>query len=230
MADRIVVMNAGEVEQVGGPTEVYRRPSTPFVARFVGQMNFLSAVAAPRSGWARVGAVELRHQPGFEAPPGGALTLAIRPEEIAVGPGALQGDNRLTARITVVQFLGAFTRVGLTVMEKAGRRRDGARVRRGRYGAAEARRGRRRRPADSTRRSRSAPFRPVERRERPGSIRGGDPGRRRPAQAEREDAVRWRWSRSSPRSSTSSCSIRWGRSSGGACSTTKGISSVSRTT
>ncbi len=74
MADRIVVMNAGQVEQVGGPTEVYRRPNTPFVARFVGQMNFLSAVAAPRSGWARVGAV-----------------------------------------VTVVQFLGAFTRLGLVV-------------------------------------------------------------------------------------------------------------------
>jgi len=114
MADRIVVMNAGQVEQVGGPTEVYRRPSTPFVARFVGQMNFLSAVAAGRSGWARVGAVELRHQAGFETAPGGALTLAIRPEEIAVGPAAQHGDNRLTARITAVQFLGAFTRLGLT--------------------------------------------------------------------------------------------------------------------
>jgi iron(III) transport system ATP-binding protein len=115
MADRIVVMNAGRVEQVGGPTEVYRRPSTPFVARFVGQMNFLSAVAESRSGWARVGAAKLRHQPGFEAAPGGALTLAIRPEEITVGPEALQGDNRLTARISSVQFLGAFTRLGLTV-------------------------------------------------------------------------------------------------------------------
>ena len=115
MADRIVVMNAGQVEQVGAPTEVYRRPLTPFVARFVGQMNFLSAVAGARSGWARVGAVELRHQPGLEAVPGGALTLAIRPEEITVGPAALHGDNRLTARITAVQFLGAFTRLGLMV-------------------------------------------------------------------------------------------------------------------
>ncbi|HEV2056012.1 MAG TPA: putative 2-aminoethylphosphonate ABC transporter ATP-binding protein [Methylomirabilota bacterium] len=120
MADRIVVMNAGQVEQVGGPTEVYQRPRTPFVARFVGQMNFLSAVAAERSGWARVGAVELRHQPGFEAVPGGALTLAIRPEEITVGPAALHGDNRLTARITAVQFLGAFTRLGLTPVVEGG--------------------------------------------------------------------------------------------------------------
>ena len=115
MADRIVVMNGGLVEQVGTPAEVYRRPRTPFVARFVGQMNFLSAVAAGRSGWARVGAIELRHQPGLEADPGGALTLAIRPEEIAVGPAALHGDNRLTAHITAIQFLGPFTRLGLTV-------------------------------------------------------------------------------------------------------------------
>jgi iron(III) transport system ATP-binding protein len=114
MADRIVVMNAGEVEQVGAPTEVYRRPRTPFVARFVGQMNFLPAVAG-RTGWARVGAVELRHQPGFEGAPGDALTLAIRPEEITIGPAALQGDNRLTAIITAVQFLGPFTRLGLSV-------------------------------------------------------------------------------------------------------------------
>ena len=54
MADRIVVMNAGRVEQVGAPAEVYRRPLTPFVARFVGHMNFLSAVASTRGGWARV--------------------------------------------------------------------------------------------------------------------------------------------------------------------------------
>ena len=60
------------------------------------------------------------HQPGFEAAPGGALTLAIRPEEITVGPAALHGDNRLTARITVVQFLGAFTRLGLTVNGESG--------------------------------------------------------------------------------------------------------------
>ena len=115
MADRIVVMNAGRVEQVGGPAEVYRRPQTPFVARFVGQMNFLSAVVSNRSGWARVGNVELRHQPGFEAAAGSAMTLAIRPEEIAVGPSASGAVNSLTARIAGLQFLGPFTRLALTV-------------------------------------------------------------------------------------------------------------------
>jgi ABC-type spermidine/putrescine transport systems, ATPase components len=94
---------------------VYRRPQTPFVARFVGQMNFLSAVASNRSGWARVGNVELRHQPGFEPAAGSAMTLAIRPEEIAVGPLASGAVNSLTARIANLQFLGPFTRLSLTV-------------------------------------------------------------------------------------------------------------------
>jgi iron(III) transport system ATP-binding protein len=115
MADRIVVMNAGRIEQVGGPAEVYRRPLTPFVARFVGQMNFLSAVASTRGGWARVGDVELRHQPGFEARSGSAVTLAIRPEEIAVGPLAVGVPNGLTAHIASLQFLGPFTRLALAV-------------------------------------------------------------------------------------------------------------------
>jgi len=61
MADRIVVMNHGVVEQVGAPVEVYMRPRSPFVARFVGQMNFLEAIAGQRAGWARLGAAEMRH-------------------------------------------------------------------------------------------------------------------------------------------------------------------------
>jgi len=45
MADRIVVMNEGVIDQVGTPLEIYRRPASPFVADFIGAMNFLSAVA-----------------------------------------------------------------------------------------------------------------------------------------------------------------------------------------
>ena len=113
MADRIVVMNGGRVEQVGGPTDVYRTPRTPFVARFVGQMNFLAAEASGRPGWARFGGLEVRHQPGFEAAAGSPVTLAIRPEEITVGPSAHGAVNGLTARIVSLQFLGPFTRLSL---------------------------------------------------------------------------------------------------------------------
>ena len=61
------------------------RPRSPFVARFVGQMNFLDAVAGERAGWARLGAVEMRHGAAERLVAGTRLTLAIRPEEITVG-------------------------------------------------------------------------------------------------------------------------------------------------
>jgi iron(III) transport system ATP-binding protein len=114
MADRIVVMNHGVVEQVGPPLEVYTRPRSPFVARFVGQMNFLEATACERPGWARLGGVEMRHAGGEPTPAGTRLVLAIRPEEILVGPAA-GGENRLVTRIRAIQFLGPFTRLTLAL-------------------------------------------------------------------------------------------------------------------
>jgi iron(III) transport system ATP-binding protein len=115
MGDRIVVMNHGVVEQVGAPVEVYTRPRSPFVARFVGQMNFIPATACGRPGWARLGGVELRHLPGEPVAAGGALTLAIRPEEILVGPAAREAENRFVTKIRSIQFLGPFTRLLLAL-------------------------------------------------------------------------------------------------------------------
>jgi len=119
MADRIVVMNHGVVEQVGGPVEVYTRPRSPFVARFVGQMNFLEATAGERAGWARLGAVEMRHGAVEPIAAGTRLTLAIRPEEILVGPAANGSENRLVTRIRGIQFLGPFTRLSLALPDGA---------------------------------------------------------------------------------------------------------------
>ena len=119
MADRIVVMNHGVVEQVGAPVEVYTRPRSPFVARFVGQMNFLEVTACGRAGWARLGTVEIRHGATEPLAAGIRVTLAIRPEEILVGPAAEGRENRLVTRIRAVQFLGPFTRLSLTHSEGA---------------------------------------------------------------------------------------------------------------
>ena len=115
MADRIVVMNHGGVEQVGAPADIYMEPRSLFVARFVGQMNLLPAQADARPGWARVGATSLRHRAGEPVPAGTSVTLGIRPEELVIGPAARQAENGLTARVTAVQFLGAFTRLGLAL-------------------------------------------------------------------------------------------------------------------
>jgi iron(III) transport system ATP-binding protein len=118
MADRIVVMNHGVVEQVGAPVEVYMRPRSPFVARFVGQMNFLDAIAGERAGWARVAGAEVRHGATEPVAAGTRLTLAIRPEEITVG-AAPEAENRLVTRIRAIQFLGSFTRLSLVLPDGA---------------------------------------------------------------------------------------------------------------
>jgi iron(III) transport system ATP-binding protein len=115
MADRIVVMNHGVVEQVGSPREVYTRPASPFVARFVGHMNFIRAQAGAQSGWARLGPVEVRHLPGQPVAPGTPVLLAIRPEEIGIASGARGADNRIVTRVCRIQFLGAFTRLHLAL-------------------------------------------------------------------------------------------------------------------
>ena len=114
MADRIVVMNHGVVEQIGTPAEIYGEPASLFVARFVGHMNLWPAVADAQPGRARVGALTLRHRPAAGVRPGEAVTLGVRPEEVRVGAAARDSDNRLTARVTAVQFQGAFTRLALT--------------------------------------------------------------------------------------------------------------------
>ena len=116
MADRIVVMNHGVVEQIGTPFQTYTEPASLFVARFVGRMNVLAAVASERPGWARVGRLELRHRAGAARPAGTRLALAIRPEEIRVGAPTHEAvDNRVAARVVTVQFLGAFARLSLAL-------------------------------------------------------------------------------------------------------------------
>ena len=113
MADRIVVMRHGRIEQVGTPREVYEAPATPFVADFVGKINVLPAVAEG-GGQFRVGEVSLAvARPDIAV--GTAVKLYLRPEEIELNaPGAVNG-NRFGARIAKIEFLGAFCMVGLTL-------------------------------------------------------------------------------------------------------------------
>ena len=114
MADRIVVMNHGVIEQVGTPAEIYRSPATAFVADFVGTMNFLDAtVAGPER--IRVGALELvcNDDRGLHA--GTAVQLGLRPEEIRVRDiEAERRRTRSTVQVGSLEFLGAFCRARLT--------------------------------------------------------------------------------------------------------------------
>jgi iron(III) transport system ATP-binding protein len=114
MSDRVAVMSAGEVQQIGTPEEIYRKPANRFVAEFVGRVNLLTGIA---SGWeAGRLAFELDgsgKQLWIDAevapPPNARLTLAVRPEALvleAAGSSMLNGSNTLDALVHSVAFLG----------------------------------------------------------------------------------------------------------------------------
>jgi ABC-type sugar transport system ATPase subunit len=116
MADRIVVLRGGRVEQIGAPLELYNRPCNRFVAGFIGspQMNFLGArVTAVDPAGVRI-ALDAGGEAGDAAIPADAgatardarVTLGIRPEHIAVGPTS-GAALRLAATIERSEQLGA---------------------------------------------------------------------------------------------------------------------------
>jgi ABC-type Fe3+/spermidine/putrescine transport system ATPase subunit len=121
ISDRIAVMNAGAVEQVGGPAEIYRRPATPFVARFMGVTNLLNGTVVRREGdcmVVRVGTLDfpVGADAIVDATIGAAVGFSLRPESLTVGPAGAKppaGWAGLEARVERVEFLGALTRLEL---------------------------------------------------------------------------------------------------------------------
>ena len=107
IADRVGVMNAGRIEQLGPPVEIYSRPATPFVAEFVGLTNRLFGVV-------RGGAVEVRGtrlplvQP--DAPDGPAIAL-VRPEAVGLERDGEAAAGPLSGTVIATAFLGATSRV-----------------------------------------------------------------------------------------------------------------------
>ena len=115
MADRVVVMNQGAIEQIGTPQQIYREPASAFVADFVGKVNVLSAVAEG-DGRFRVGGLTLAGAVGGAAiAPGTPVRLYLRPEDVVVDGGAAGHGNAAAARVTKVEFLGAFCHVTVQV-------------------------------------------------------------------------------------------------------------------
>ncbi len=113
MADRIVVMNQGTIEQVGTPIEIYRNPMSPFVGDFVGTMNFLSGVVTGAAS-VHLGAMEFNCANCVgDLTEGQAVTACLRPEEIAIRGVASGGANSFEARISGLEFLGSFYRATL---------------------------------------------------------------------------------------------------------------------
>ncbi len=106
LSDKLVVMNAGQIEQVGTPAQVYRRPQTRYVATFIGSppMNILpgrvEGDGAVAIGNGRLAVADMR--PGL--PPGSAVEVGLRPEDLRVGPA---GSGAVDLGVDFVEELGA---------------------------------------------------------------------------------------------------------------------------
>jgi len=107
MSNRIGVMSAGALLQVGTPHDIYERPVSRFVADFIGETNFLEATV--EDGGVRLGSGDV-----LAVPPSGrtgTVTLAIRPEQIKIG------QDGLSARVVATTYLGTDTHYTLALSD-----------------------------------------------------------------------------------------------------------------
>jgi spermidine/putrescine transport system ATP-binding protein len=96
MADHIVVMNRGRIEQLGGPAELYERPRTGFVAGFLGVSNLLSGTVAGPDAVRLEGGQVLRVDPGALDGHTGRVRVGVRPEKLTIGSAE---TNRVAGEI-----------------------------------------------------------------------------------------------------------------------------------
>ena len=117
MADRIVVMDHGTIEQVGTPVQIYTEPATLFVADFIGEMNQLSATSAGENNL-RIADINFSCQPHSDSTQKGIAT--IRPEDIVAREDNSKGDgNSVEVTVREMEFLGSFWRTMLTSTDLA---------------------------------------------------------------------------------------------------------------
>jgi spermidine/putrescine transport system ATP-binding protein len=106
MADRIVIMNGGHIEQLGAPSELYERPRTAFVAGFLGASNLLEGMVAGDDR------VKLQDGTVVQVPPGaltkrtGTVQIGVRPEKLRIGCGEA---NSLAGSVTESAYIGVST-------------------------------------------------------------------------------------------------------------------------
>jgi putative spermidine/putrescine transport system ATP-binding protein len=114
MSDRVAVMRAGRIAQIGAPNAIYHRPRTHFVATFLGTSNIISGRAAGDSGM--LAGPEARTRVALPVPTGPAqVTLSLRPERVVIGEAAEALPNHFSASVRTVAFRGAYAAYELAV-------------------------------------------------------------------------------------------------------------------
>jgi putative spermidine/putrescine transport system ATP-binding protein len=117
LADLVVVMNEGRIEQAGPPREVFNRPATPFVARFIGGHNVIAGrIVAVSGGEARFevpGGATLTAPAPKGGTPGDAIAIAVRADRVRLGEPAV-GGHGLTGLVAGVEYHGQRVQVALS--------------------------------------------------------------------------------------------------------------------
>jgi putative spermidine/putrescine transport system ATP-binding protein len=108
ISDRVGVMSNGRLEQIGAPAEVYHRPASGFVARFVGVVSQIPATVTDAAGVVSVGGQKLMVGSTGTSGPGSAVNVLARPEDLELGPIV---DGSITGQVTGASFLGATSRL-----------------------------------------------------------------------------------------------------------------------
>ena len=109
LADRIAVMHAGKISQVGTPRELYDRPANTFIANFIGEANMLAGRSRPRDGRLVVESaagelISTVFDPRTES--GDAVHCCIRPENLRIEAVPAAGDNVLSGTLVGREYLG----------------------------------------------------------------------------------------------------------------------------
>ena len=117
MADTVAVMNAGRIEQLGNPADIYELPCSVFVANFLGQSNLIAGTAGSRSGestavsaFGQIFMVPIARN----SAPGSSIIVGVRPEKMTVIDAVDQeqvpaANNRISGRVTDVSYAGVST-------------------------------------------------------------------------------------------------------------------------
>jgi spermidine/putrescine transport system ATP-binding protein len=106
MADTIAIMNAGRIEQLGAPTDLYERPETAFVASFLGISNLLPGTVLGPGRVRLEDGTEVRMPEAILNGRSGKVAVGVRPEKIRLGHGE---ENRLTGRLLETAYVGVAT-------------------------------------------------------------------------------------------------------------------------
>jgi putative spermidine/putrescine transport system ATP-binding protein len=116
ISDRIVVMNAGKIEQIGTPFNIYNFPQTEFIAQFVGTLNAVHAVVKDaQAGILQIEGRSIKTNQTTELGNNGdQIMISVRPERLSLTSDGI-GSNVLEATVENITFLGAIVRIQVSL-------------------------------------------------------------------------------------------------------------------